>query len=64
MLKLAHPLLTNLGLEKLRRVSTGDLLAITLPALFRACEGEAGLRRALDELCQRACSPEKQATRC
>ncbi len=54
MLKLAHPLLTNIELEKLRRVSTGDLLAITLPALFRAAEGEAGLKRALDELCQRA----------
>ena len=54
MLKLEHPLLTNVDLEKLRRVSTGDLLAITLPALFRASEGEAGLKRALDELCQRA----------
>ena len=54
MLKLAHPLLTNVELEKLRRVSTGDLLAITLPALFRAAEGEAGLKRALNELCQRA----------
>src|ERR1700677_4916438 len=54
MLKLAHPLLTNLDLEKLRRVSTGDLLAITLPALFRVGEGEAGLKRALEELCQRA----------
>ena len=54
MLKLAHPLLTNLELVKLRRVSTGDLLAITLPALFRASEGEAGLKRGLDELCQRA----------
>jgi glutamate synthase domain-containing protein 2/glutamate synthase domain-containing protein 1/glutamate synthase domain-containing protein 3 len=54
MLKLTHPLLTNLDLEKLRRVSTGDLLAITLPALFRASEGVAGLKRGLDELCQRA----------
>jgi glutamate synthase domain-containing protein 2 len=54
MLKLAHPLLTNIELEKLRRVSTGDLLAITLPALFRVSEGEAGLKRALEELCQRA----------
>jgi glutamate synthase domain-containing protein 2/glutamate synthase domain-containing protein 1/glutamate synthase domain-containing protein 3 len=54
MLKLGHPLLTNLELEKLRRVSTRDLLAITLPALFRASEGEAGLKRGLDELCQRA----------
>ena len=54
MLKLAHPLLTNIELEKLRRVSTGDLLAITLPTLFRVSEGESGLKRALDELCQRA----------
>jgi len=54
MLKLAHPLLTNRDLEKLRRVSNRDLLATTLPALFRASEGEEGLRRALDELCRRA----------
>jgi glutamate synthase domain-containing protein 2/glutamate synthase domain-containing protein 1/glutamate synthase domain-containing protein 3 len=53
-LKLPHPLLTNRELEKLRRVSRGDLLAITLPALFRACDGEAGLRSALDELSKRA----------
>src|SRR5205085_11646336 len=30
-LKLPHPLLTNRDLEKLRRVSTSDLLANTLP---------------------------------
>src|SRR5208337_1281734 len=53
-LKLPHPILTNRDLEKLRRISTRDLLATTLPALFRASEGEAGLKRALDELCQRA----------
>ncbi len=53
-LKLPHPILTNRDLEKLRRISSGDLLAITLPALFRADEGEAGLERALDELCRRA----------
>ena len=33
-LKLPHPLLTNRDLEKLRRVSTSDLLATTLPMLF------------------------------
>ena len=53
-LKLPHPILTNRELEKLRRVSRGDLLAITLPALFRASDGEEGLRTALDELCRRA----------
>jgi glutamate synthase (NADPH) large chain len=54
MLKLAHPLLTNRELEKLRRVSNRDLLATTLPALFRVGEGENGLKQALDELCRRA----------
>ena len=53
-LKLPHPILTNRDLEKLRRVSRGDLLAITLPALFSAKDGETGLRMALDELSRRA----------
>jgi len=53
-LKLPHPILTNRDLEKLRRVSSGDLLASTLPALFRVEDGEGGLERALDELCRRA----------
>jgi glutamate synthase (NADPH/NADH) large chain len=53
-LKLPHPILHNRDLEKLRRVSRGDLLAITLPALFRVEDGETGFKRALDELCRRA----------
>ena len=53
-LKLPHPLLNNTELEKLRRVSRGDLLANTLPTLFRVAEGEDGLKRGLEELCQRA----------
>jgi glutamate synthase (NADPH) large chain len=53
-LKLPHPILTNRVLEKLRRVSTGDLLATTLSTLFRAADGEAGLKTALDELGRRA----------
>jgi glutamate synthase (NADPH) large chain len=53
-LKLPHPILSNRDLEKLRRVSSGDLLATTLPALFRAADGDAGLRQALDELSARA----------
>jgi len=53
-LKLAHPILTTRDLEKLRRLSRGDLLATTLPALFRIREGEDGLKSALDELCRRA----------
>ena len=53
-LKLPHPILSNRDLEKLRRVSSGDLLATTLPALFRAEDGEKGLKRSLEELSSRA----------
>jgi glutamate synthase domain-containing protein 2 len=53
-LKLPYPILSNHDLEKLRRISSGDLLATTLPTLFRADEGEDGLRHALEELSARA----------
>jgi glutamate synthase domain-containing protein 2/glutamate synthase domain-containing protein 1/glutamate synthase domain-containing protein 3 len=53
-LKLPHPILTNRDLEKLRRVSSGDLLATTLPTLFRAADGERGLRHSLEDLSNRA----------
>src|SRR5207237_3358735 len=53
-LKLPHPILTNRDLEKLRRVSQGDFLANTLPALFPVADGEKALERALDQLCRRS----------
>src|SRR5208337_4015162 len=53
-MKLLHPLLTNRDLEKLRRVSTSDLLATTLPMHFRVAGGEKELERSLDELCRGA----------
>ncbi len=53
-LKMPHPILTNRDLEKLRRVSRGDLLASTLPTTFSAVEGAAGLKRQLDGLARRA----------
>ncbi|HME05508.1 MAG TPA: glutamate synthase large subunit, partial [Bryobacteraceae bacterium] len=53
-LKLPHPILTNHHLEKLRRVSTSDLLATTLPMLFPVHEGEKALERTLEGLCRRA----------
>ena len=53
-LKMPQPVLTNRELEQLRRVSKGDLLATTLVALFRPQDGEAGLKRGLEELSQRA----------
>src|ERR1700730_17820914 len=53
-LKLPHPILTNLDLEKLRRVSWGDFLATTLSAVFPASGGAKELERALDGICRRA----------
>ena len=53
-LKLPHPILTNRDLEKLRRVSTSELLTSTLPMLFRVEGGARELERALDGLCRRA----------
>ena len=53
-LRMPHPLLTNRDLERLRRVSQGDLLCTTLNALYRADGGAKELERALDGLCRRA----------
>ncbi len=50
MIKLAHPILTNEDLEKLRHVDRTGFKAITLPILFPAVDGVKGLEGALDEL--------------
>ncbi|MGZ4836696.1 MAG: glutamate synthase central domain-containing protein, partial [Terriglobales bacterium] len=52
--KLSGPLLSNRDLEKLRRISRGDLLATTLPMLFRLEEDGKGLERAVEGLARRA----------
>ena len=52
-LRMPHPILTNRDLERLRRVSQGDLLCTTFPTLFRADGGAKELERALDGLCRR-----------
>jgi len=54
LIKLKQPILSNVDLSKLREVEWGSLRATTLPMLFRADEGEAGLAKALDELCEAA----------
>ncbi len=53
-LKLPQPVLSNRDLEKLRRVSSGDLLATTLTASFRVGDDGVGLKRGLEGLCRRA----------
>jgi glutamate synthase domain-containing protein 2/glutamate synthase domain-containing protein 1/glutamate synthase domain-containing protein 3 len=59
-LKLEHPILTNRDLEKLRRVSSGDFLAATMPMLYRADGGDKELKRALSGLCRRTSLAIKQ----
>ncbi|HCC59163.1 MAG TPA: glutamate synthase subunit alpha, partial [Solibacterales bacterium] len=49
-LRLPHPILTNRDLEKLRRVSQGDFLAMTIPTLYPVKDGTRGLERALEDL--------------
>jgi glutamate synthase (NADPH) large chain len=60
LIKLKQPILSNADLEKLRQVAVGDLRAMTLPMLFAAGEGEAGLEKALQELCRRAAEAVKK----
>jgi glutamate synthase domain-containing protein 2/glutamate synthase domain-containing protein 1/glutamate synthase domain-containing protein 3 len=53
-LHLTQPVITNTELEKIKRLSAPNLRTITLSTLFRACDGEASLRAALDALCAAA----------
>src|SRR5205085_4340706 len=53
-LKLPHPILTNMDLERLRRVSWGDFLATTIQTLVPANCGGEDLEAALDAVCRRA----------
>jgi glutamate synthase (ferredoxin) len=50
-IKLQSPILDNCELAKLRTISANGHRAITLPMLYRASDGTAGLQQALDELC-------------
>src|SRR6185436_16328857 len=54
LIKLKQPILSNEDLEKLREVAVEDIRAVTLPILFNVTDGEAGLEKAVDELCLKA----------
>jgi glutamate synthase (ferredoxin) len=49
-IRLALPILKNAELAKLRQLDLPGHKAVTLPILFKAAEGKAGLERALQEL--------------
>jgi glutamate synthase domain-containing protein 2/glutamate synthase domain-containing protein 1/glutamate synthase domain-containing protein 3 len=51
LIKLKQPILANHDLEKLREVAMEDMRSVTLSMLFKAAEGAAGLKKALDTLC-------------
>jgi glutamate synthase (NADPH) large chain len=53
-LRLKQPILTNLNLERVKRLSQPGLRTITLSTLYRAADEERGLRQALDNLCASA----------
>src|SRR6202044_1232823 len=53
-LRLKQPILTNANLEKIKRLAQPGLRTITLPMLYRAADGEKGLRSPLEKICQRA----------
>ena len=55
-IKLPSPILTNEEFAKLKYIQQAGFKSVTLPILFKAADGEAGLARAMDDLCARASS--------
>ncbi|RAP75293.1 glutamate synthase large subunit [Paenibacillus montanisoli] len=53
-IKLATPVLSNEEFAKLRHIRRPGFRSITIPTLFNAAEGEAGLRFALKQMCEAA----------
>lgn len=49
-LKLKFPVIDNDELEKIRNIKESGFKAVTLPILFKASEGGAGLEKALEDL--------------
>ena len=53
-LRLESPILTNGQMAQIKAIHSGALRTATLPIRYRVHEGGAGLRAALDELCEAA----------
>ena len=54
MIKILSPIMDNDDLEKLRNISLEGFRSVTLPMCFKASEGGAGMRRALQDLFETA----------
>jgi glutamate synthase (NADPH) large chain len=53
-LKVEHPILSGKEMEKIRNLDQEGLKSVTLSTLFSVTEGEQGVERAMDDLCQKA----------
>ncbi|MBI4382825.1 MAG: glutamate synthase large subunit [Nitrospinae bacterium] len=53
-LRIPHPILATEEFEKIRTLDRPGFKTATLPILFPAAEGEAGLEKAIDGLCRKA----------
>ncbi len=53
-LRVSHPVVTNEELEKIRHINQEGLRSTTLPIIFVAAEGAAGLEKSLQRLCEQA----------
>ncbi len=56
LIKLKSPILTNEEFAKLKYINQAGFKSVTLPILFKAGDGEAGLAKAMEDLCARASS--------
>ena len=54
LIKLKTPILSNTDLAKLREVAVGTFRSVTLPMIFDVADGEGGLEKALNKLCEDA----------
>ncbi|MGB3199317.1 MAG: glutamate synthase large subunit [Nodosilinea sp.] len=54
LINLKTPIITNAELAKLKQAGEQGFSSVTLPMVFTAAEGEAGLKAALDKICQSA----------
>ena len=54
LIELKQPILSNEEFAKLKHLNHPHFKSATLPTLFKASEGTAGLEKAMDELCEAA----------
>ncbi|MFQ5449104.1 MAG: glutamate synthase large subunit [Nitrospinaceae bacterium] len=62
-LKISHPILTVQELQKIKQLDQPDIKSVELPIIFPVSEGESGLEKGLEKLCESAsCAIEEGAT--